>query len=125
MIIQHARGAPRHGSGGEYVSRTSAAQKLPLKISEPSAPAEAVGALVEGEASEETNEKKALLSAADHVSKALANTSAVARSSYIHPNVFKAFESRKLKSSLPKNRLVQGLSRFESALLRLLRSNAG
>lgn len=89
------------------------------------ASAEAVGALVEGEASEGTNEKKALISAADHVSKALANTSAVARSSYIHPNVFKAFESRKLKSSLSKNRLVHGLSRFESALLRLLRSNAG
>ena len=89
------------------------------------ASAEAVGALVEGEASEGTNEKKALISAADHVSKALANTSAVARSSYIHPNVFKAFESRKLKSSLSKNQLVQGLSRFESALLRLLRSNAG
>ena len=68
--------------------------------------------------------KKAVIEAADEASKVLANTRAVARSSYIHPAVIKAYEAGKLETSLLKGRMRKGLDRFESALMRFLEKRA-
>lgn len=87
------------------------------------ASASALGTLVEGggKAGDETP-TRALARAADQVSESLANTRSVARSSYIHPVVVDAYENGKLKGKLLRGQLIQGLNRFESALVRLLKS---
>jgi DNA topoisomerase I len=64
--------------------------------------------------------KKALIEAADLASEQLANTRAVARSSYIHPKVIKAYAKGKLGASLLEGRARSGLTKIESALLRFL-----
>jgi DNA topoisomerase-1 len=64
--------------------------------------------------------KQAIVQAADRASEILANTRAVARSSYIHPNVIKAYESGKLEASLFRGRMRTGLNKIESALIRFL-----
>ena len=64
--------------------------------------------------------KKAEVKAADEVSEVLANTRAVARSSYIHPTVFDAYRAGKLGTSLLRGRMRNGLSKMESALIRFL-----
>jgi DNA topoisomerase-1 len=50
----------------------------------------------------------------------LVNTRSVARSSYIHPSVIKAYESGKLEASLFRGRIRTGLNKIESALMRFL-----
>ena len=67
--------------------------------------------------------KQAIVQAADKASEILANTRSVARSSYIHPSVIKAYESGKLKTSLFRGRMRAGLTKIESALLRFLETN--
>jgi DNA topoisomerase I len=64
--------------------------------------------------------KQAIVEAADKASEILANTRSVARSSYIHPSVIKAYESGKLESSLFRGRLRKGLNKIENALMRFL-----
>jgi DNA topoisomerase-1 len=68
----------------------------------------------------ETLKRKALIEAADKASEGLANTRAVARTSYIHPAVIRAYEAGKLEAGLLKGGLRKGLSRVESAFLRFL-----
>jgi DNA topoisomerase I len=68
--------------------------------------------------------KKAIVKAADEASKVLANTRNVARSSYIHPAVIKAYETGRLETSLLKGRMRKGLNRIESALVRFLERTA-
>jgi DNA topoisomerase-1 len=67
-----------------------------------------------------TAKRKALIEAADAASEELANTRAVARSSYIHPKVIAAYEAGKLAPSLLKGRVRNGLNKVETALLRFL-----
>ena len=67
--------------------------------------------------------KQAVAQAADKASKILVNTRNVARSSYIHPSVIKAYESDKLEASLFRGRLRTGLNKIESALMRFLERN--
>jgi DNA topoisomerase I len=64
--------------------------------------------------------KQAIVQAADKVSEILVNTRSVARSSYIHPSVIKAYESGTLEASLFRGRMRAGLSKIESALMRFL-----
>ena len=69
--------------------------------------------------------KKTIAQAADRASETLANTRTVARSSYIHPAVIKAYQAGKLETSLLRGRLRQGLNKAETALMRFLESIAG
>jgi DNA topoisomerase-1 len=64
--------------------------------------------------------KQALIAAADEASRMLANTRSVARSSYIHPSVIKAYEAGRLEAHLLGGRIRQGLTRAESAFLQFL-----
>ena len=64
--------------------------------------------------------KQAIVQAADKASEILVNTRSVARSSYIHPSVIKAYENGKLEASLFRGRMRAGLSKIESALMRFL-----
>jgi DNA topoisomerase I len=85
------------------------------------ASAEALALLTENNGHEsEKLRKKAVIEAADKASEILVNTRTVARSSYIHPSVIKAYESGKLEASLFRGRLRTGLNRIESALIRFL-----
>jgi DNA topoisomerase-1 len=65
--------------------------------------------------------KKTITQAADKASKILVNTRTVARSSYIHPSVIKAYERGRLKASLFRGRIRTGLDKVENALLRFLK----
>ena len=67
--------------------------------------------------------KQAIVQAADKASELLVNTRSVARSSYIHPSVIKAYESGKLETSLFRGRVRAGLNKIESALMRFLQRN--
>ena len=85
------------------------------------ASAEALAFLTENNDHEtEKLRKQAIVQAADKVSEILVNTRSVARSSYIHPSVIKAYESGKLEASLFRGRMRAGLSKIESALMRFL-----
>jgi DNA topoisomerase-1 len=64
--------------------------------------------------------KQAIIEAADKASEILVNTRSVARSSYIHPSVIKAYESGKLDASHLRGRIRPGLTKVESALMRFL-----
>jgi DNA topoisomerase-1 len=64
--------------------------------------------------------KQAIVQAADKASEILVNTRSVARSSYIHPSVIKAYKSGKLEASLFRGRIRTGLNKIESALMRFL-----
>jgi DNA topoisomerase I len=64
--------------------------------------------------------KQAVVEAADRASEILVNTRSVARSSYIHPSVIKAYESGKLDASHLRGGTRPGLTKVESALMRFL-----
>jgi DNA topoisomerase I len=64
--------------------------------------------------------KQAIVEAADKASEILVNTRSVARSSYIHPSVIKAYESGKLDASHLRGGTRPGLTKVESALMRFL-----
>jgi DNA topoisomerase-1 len=88
------------------------------------ASAEALALLAENNGHEtEKLRKQAVVQAADKASEILVNTRSVARSSYIHPSVIKAFEDDKLEASLFRGRLRTGLNKIESALMRFLERN--
>jgi DNA topoisomerase I len=85
------------------------------------ASAEALALLTENNGHEtEKLRKQAIVEAADKASEILVNTRTVARSSYIHASVIKAYESGKLEASLFRGRLRSGLNRIESGLMRFL-----
>jgi DNA topoisomerase-1 len=85
------------------------------------ASAEALALLTENNGHEtEKLRKQAIVEAADKASEILVNTRTVARSSYIHASVIKAYESGKLETLLLRGRLRNGLNRIESALMRFL-----
>ena len=63
---------------------------------------------------------KAIVDAADEASEILANTRTVARSSYIHSSIIEAYQEGKLKETLLRGRLRNGLTKIESALMRFL-----
>ena len=85
------------------------------------ASAEALAFLTEHNGHEtEKLKKRAVVQAADKASELLVNTRSVARSSYIHPSVIKAYESGKLETSLFRGRMRAGLNKIESALMRFL-----
>ena len=66
--------------------------------------------------------KKAEVKAADEVSEVLADTRAVARSSYIHPTVFDAYRAgSRGTSSASRSNAQRFPSKMESALIRFLR----
>jgi DNA topoisomerase-1 len=67
---------------------------------------------------------KEVLEAAEKASEKLANTRTVARSSYIHPGVIEAYQRGKLKASLLRGRVRNGLTRMETALVRFLEKNS-
>lgn len=88
------------------------------------ASAEALAFLTENNDHEtEKLRKQAIVQAADKASEILVNTRSVARSSYIHTSVIKAYERGKLKTSLFRGRMRAGLTKIESALLRFLETN--
>lgn len=85
------------------------------------ASAEALAILTEHNGHEtEKLRKQAVVHAADTASKILVNTRSVARSSYIHPGVIKAYEAGKLKALKFRGRARSGLNKIESALMRFL-----
>ena len=63
--------------------------------------------------------KQAIIQAADKASEILVNTRSVARSSYIHPSVIKAYENGEIEASLFRGR-GRGLKKIESTLMRFL-----
>lgn len=71
----------------------------------------------------ETLKKQAIVKAVDRASELLVNTRSVARSSYIHPSVIKAYEGGELQTSLLRGRMRAGLNKVESALMRFLETN--
>jgi DNA topoisomerase I len=85
------------------------------------ASAEALALLTENNGHEsEKLRKHAIIEAADKASEILVNTRTVARSSYIHPSVIKAYERGKLEASLFRGRLRTGLNKIENGLIRFL-----
>jgi DNA topoisomerase-1 len=84
------------------------------------ASAEALAVLAEHENGTEKLRKEAIIRAAERASEILVNTRTVARSSYIHPRVIRAYEKGKLKASILSGRTRDGLKKIESALMRLL-----
>ena len=85
------------------------------------ASAEALALLSENNGHEsEKLRKQAIIEAADKASEILVNTRSVARSSYIHPSVIKAYERGKLEALLFRGRVRTGLNKIESGLIRFL-----
>ena len=64
--------------------------------------------------------KRAVASAMRSVAGLLRNTPAVARASYVHPEIVTAFEEERLDPSLLKGRSREGLTKVESGLMRFL-----
>ena len=88
------------------------------------ASAKALEVLAEEDTKASESPATALARAADTVSETLVNTRAVARSSYIHPIVIDTYKAGRLRGKLLHGSLMHGLNRFESALVRLLKSRA-
>ena len=85
--------------------------------------AEALRFLIEeaGVAIESENKRKrAVASAMRSVSQILRNTPAVARASYVHPEIVTAYEEQRLDADLLKGRRREGLTRVETGLMRFL-----
>ncbi|UIJ71258.1 DNA topoisomerase IB [Aurantimonas sp. HBX-1] len=84
--------------------------------------AEALRFLIEdaGDADTEAKRKRAVAKAMRSVSDVLRNTPAVARSSYVHPEIVEAFEEERLPGDLLKGRQREGLTRVETGLMRFL-----
>ena len=85
--------------------------------------AEALRFLIEEagvEQSSETKRKRAVAAAMKAVSEVLRNTPAVARASYVHPEIVSAYEEERLDPDLLKGRSRDGLTRVETGLMRFL-----
>ena len=109
----------------EFLAEASGTEATAKDFRTFKASATALSVLVEKSGHEsERLRKKAVIEAADGVSKILANTRNVARSSYIHPSVIGAYEAGRLEPSLLRGRVRKGLNRIESALMRFLERTA-
>ncbi|WP_062217860.1 DNA topoisomerase IB [Aureimonas sp. D3] len=90
--------------------------------------AEALRFLVEevtpAEADTDAKRRRVIAKAMRAVSEVLRNTPAVARASYVHPEIVSAFEADKLPRDLLKGRCREGLTKAESGLMRFLEENA-
>ncbi len=90
--------------------------------------AEALRFLVEdvapAEADTDAKRRRVIAKAMKAVSEMLRNTPAVARASYVHPEIVSAFETNRLAPDLLKGRCRDGLTRAESALMRFLEETA-
>ncbi len=89
--------------------------------------AEALRFLVDevGEAADTPPKRKRAVAAAMRaVSERLRNTPAVARASYVHPEIVAAFEAEQLDRRLLQGRAREGLSRAETGLMRFLETLA-
>jgi DNA topoisomerase-1 len=90
--------------------------------------AEALRFLVEevkpAETDTEAKRKRAVAKAMRAVSEVLRNTPAVARASYVHPEIVSAFEEERLPRNLLKGRKREGLTKVESGLMRFLEETA-
>ena len=64
--------------------------------------------------------KKAVAAAMRSVSALLRNTPAVARASYVHPEIVEAYEENRLPADLLKGRTREGLTKAETGLMRFL-----
>ena len=85
--------------------------------------AEALRFLIEDagvEQSSEAKRRRAVAAAMRSVSQVLRNTPAVARASYVHPEIVSAYEEERLDPDLLKGRLRTGLTRVETGLMRFL-----
>jgi DNA topoisomerase I len=107
-----------------FISEASGADVTAKDFRTFRASAEALATLTENNGPEKLR-KQAIIEAADKASEILVNTRTVARSSYIHASVIKAYESGKLETSLFRGRLRSGLNRIESALMRFLERKSG
>lgn len=81
---------------------------------------EEAGTAVEGE----KKRKRAIAAAMRSASELLRNTPAVARASYVHPEIVTAYEEERLDADLFKGRTRQGLTRVETGLMRFLEEMA-
>ena len=68
----------------------------------------------------DSKRKRAVAKAMRSVSEVLRNTPAVARSSYVHPEIVEAFEAERLPVDLLQGRRREGLTRVETGLMRFL-----
>lgn len=82
--------------------------------------AEALDYLKDHPPSDKKASAKAVAGVAKHVAKILRNTPAVARSSYIHPVVMEAYENGSIDDGLFRGMTRKGLTKQETALMRLL-----
>lgn len=72
----------------------------------------------------EAKRKRAVAKAMRSVSEVLRNTPAVARASYVHPEIVTAFEEERLPRNILKGRGRDGLTKVESGLMRFLEETA-
>ncbi|WP_019996674.1 DNA topoisomerase IB [Aureimonas ureilytica] len=90
--------------------------------------AEALRFLIEevkpAEADTEAKRRRVIAKAMKAVSEMLRNTPAVARASYVHPEIVSAFEEERLPRDLLKGRCRDGLTKAESGLMRFLEETA-
>jgi DNA topoisomerase I len=68
----------------------------------------------------EAKRRRAVAAAMRSVSQRLRNTPAVARASYVHPEIVSAFEESRLDPALLRGRARDGLTREETGLMRFL-----
>lgn len=68
----------------------------------------------------EKKRKRAVAAAMRSVSQILRNTPAVARASYVHPEIVAAYEEQRLDPNLLRGRKREGLTRVETGLMRFL-----
>lgn len=73
----------------------------------------------------EKKRRRAVAAAMRSVAAVLRNTPAVARASYVHPEIVSAYEERRLDADLLKGRKRDGLTRVETGLMRFLEEVAG
>ena len=122
--VPDGKGRPRPITAREvnaYLAETSGTDITAKDFRTFRASAEALAFLTENNGHETDRlRKQAVVQAADKASEILVNTRSVARSSYIHPSVIKAYESGKLEASLFRGRIRAGLNKIESALMRFL-----
>lgn len=103
-----------------HLSRKPAAPVSAKDFRTFAASALALEALSTAPADTATARKRALAATMREVSERLRNTPAVARSSYVHPLVVRAFEGGELDAALVRGPVRGGLDRAETGLMRLL-----
>ncbi len=79
----------------------------------------------EGCPDSERARKRLIASVMRETSERLANTPAVARSSYVHPLVIQAYEAERLQEAMLKGMTRNGLDKAETALMRFLEVAVG